>query len=190
MNLTKEQQAQIEVYKDKYRAIGLSTEPTDRARCEKAFAACDAFYKRKTREVIWADSPYAGIKIAAQLATGKANPTDAEIAAQAEMASYGSFNAYWVAYHSYIAYVLGKKKTDLIDIVNDIIRDAGVYWTFEDTIVCTDKPVKIVRKGIKLHNTEGKALEYKDGTGFYAIDGVRCSSLLESALEARFASNK
>lgn len=183
MKLTKKQQAQVEVYKEKYRKIGLSTEPTNRALAEDAFARDDKFHGRPTRKVIWTQSPYTGIRIAAQLHLEKDNPTPREIAAQVDMASYGSFNAYWVAYHSFIAYELGDKKSELIDIVNDLIKEVGVYWAFEDTIVATDKPTRIEVDGTKLHSVTGKAIEYADGTGLYAVNGQRVASLVEAALD-------
>jgi len=188
-SLTPEQEALIPVYREKYRAIGLSTEPTDKARAEAAIRECYRHLKLKDPEIVWATNPYVGAKIAAQLATGNENPTRQEIAAQADTASYGSFNAYWVSFYTYIAEVLNKEKNPLIEIVNRVIADCGVYWTFEDIVVITPKPSEIhCNAEGKLHNTSGKAFAYADGTGMYCLNGARHNSLSELSVAAKFAS--
>jgi hypothetical protein len=58
-----------------------------------------------------------------------------------------------------------------------------VYWTFEDVVVLTEKPIKIMMKDKKLHNEDGLALEYKDGTGIFAIEGNVYPSLLEMTIQ-------
>lgn len=181
--LTKEQEEQIPVYLERYLKIALSTEPCDRPKAEAAIKASYRYQKLAEPEIVWADSPFAGAKIAAQLENGTEEVTPKQIAEQASKASYGSFEAYWVSFYAFIAEQLPVKKDELIDIVKEIVQHCGVYWTFEDIVVLTEKPISISMQNDKLHNTERKALEYKDGTGVCAVDGVVYSSLLEVGLD-------
>lgn len=181
-SLTKEQEALIPIYRERYLQIGLSTTPTNRTKAEDAITRSYKYLKLAPPRFIWADSPFAGIKIAAQLANGVENPTKEQISEQAGKASYGSFESYWVSTYAFIAEVLPVKKDELIDIVKDIVMDCGVYWTFEDVVVVTEKPTNISMVDKKLHNTERKALEYKDSTGLWVINGQVYPSLLEARL--------
>lgn len=193
--LTKEQEAMIPVYLERYRAIGLSTRPTDRNKAAaavlKAYAYLhDAQVAKKepvtmvrVPEIIWADSPFKGARIAAELATDNPNPTKAQISDQASKASYGSFEAYWVSFYAFIGEQLPVKKDDLLDIVKEIVEECGVYWTFEDTVVLTPKPAIInMSADGKLHCEDDKALGYPDGSGIYAFNGVRYATLTELTL--------
>lgn len=184
--LTKEQEARIPEYLEKYRGIGLSTTPTNKKKAEVAIKASYAYLKHAEPKIVWAADPFEGAKMAAQFNKGDVNVTDQEIRDQASLASYGSFEAQWVVFYSFIAEVLGVKKDNLIDIVNDIIAECGLFWTFEGMVVMTPKPSKIHMKDQKLHNTEGYALEYATGNGIFAVDGVRYGSLMEIALSDKF----
>jgi len=182
-SLTPEQEALIPVYREKYRAIGLSTTPTDRAKAEAAIKACYKYLKLKDPEIVWAENPYDGVKVAAQYAHGTLNPSNQDIAAQADTASYGSFNAYWVSFYTYISEVLHKEQNPLIKIINDIIAECGVYWTFEDLVVLTPKPSKIyLNADGRLSSTECKAMSWPDGSGLTVVDGKRYNSLAEAAI--------
>lgn len=180
--LTKEQEAMIPVYLERYRAVGLSTTPTDRPKAEAAIRAAYKYLKLKDPEILWAPSPFKGARMAAELVKGNSNVTKAEISEQASKASYGSFEAYWVSFYAFIGEQLPVKKDELLDIVKEIVADCGVYWTFEDTVVLTDKPVTINMVDGKLHKEDGRALEYSDGTGIFALNGVRYGTLTELKL--------
>lgn len=188
--LTKEQEAMIPVYLERYREIGLSTRPTDRAKGEAAIKKVYAYRKMSEPVIIWADSPFAGARIAAELANGTKDVTKQMISDQASKASYGSFEAYWVSFYAFIGEQLPVKKDELLDIVKELVEELGVYWTFEDTVVLTDKPVRIELVNGKLHSEDGLALEYKDGSGMFALDGTRYSSLIELKLAALMGTDK
>lgn len=180
--LTPEQESQIPVYQERYRAIGLSTQPTDRAKAEKAILAAYAHLKYKVPEIIWAESPFKGARIAAELATGSLNPTKDQVSDQASKASYGSLESYWVSFYAFIGEQLPVNKDPLLVIVQDIIEECGVYWTFEDTVVLTPKPSKIHLIDGKLSKKDSAALEYANGDALYVLDGVRYASLGELTL--------
>lgn len=190
-SLTKEQEAQIPVYRERFREIGMSTEATDKSKAEAAIRASYEYFHKLNNscvanpEIVWAGGPIEGAKLAAQYAKGDENVTPSEIQAQASQASYGSFEAYWVSTYAFIAEQLPVDKDPLVDIAIDIVKNCGVYWTFEDLVVVTPKPISIVMVDGKLHNTEGPAIAYPNGDCLYAFNGEIKSSLMEIALANR-----
>lgn len=193
--LTPEQEAMIPVYVERFKAIGLSTEPTDRPKAEEAVRKSYAYFHKlngstvEEPQFVWADSPMAGAKLAAQYAKGNMNVTREEIQEQASLASYGSFEAYWVSTWAFITEQLPVEKDDLTNIAIDIIKNCGVYWTFEDLVVMTPKPVTIAMKDQKLHSTTGPALAYPNGDAIYAYEGTVKGSLMEVAIANRLGNN-
>jgi len=185
-SLTEEQKAKIPEYLEKFLAIGLSTAPTDRKKAENAVRRSYEYLSKKdpnlciaTPEFVWAESPMAGAVLAAQFAKGSTDVTEKEIKDQAEQASYGSFDAYWVSTYSFIANELPVEKDELCEISEEIVKECGVYWTFHDLVVLTPKPTSIVMEDKVLHNTEGPALSYPDGNCLYAYKGSIKGSLME-----------
>lgn len=181
-SLTPAQEAKIPEYVDKFLKIGMSTEPMDIEAAKAAITASYAHMKLPAPEFVIADSPFAGAKLAAQLEHGREEVTRAEVQAQNSSASYGSFEAYWVSFYSFCFNELNVPKNDLINIVEAIVKNCGVYWTFKDLVVLTHKPIAIHMVDKKLHNPNGMALEYRDGTGLYCIDGVAYDSLMDAAV--------
>lgn len=178
--LTPEQEALIPKYLAEYKAIGTSTEPTDRAKAEAAVLASYAYLKMDKPEIIWAEDPIAGAKLAQEYSSEP-------MPDPASYASYGSFEAYWVSTYAYIAEVLPVEKDELIDIVKDIVKNCGVYWTFEGLVILTPKPIKIkFNDKEELHCEDGYAVEYASGYGWYALNGNRYGSLAELTMAARY----
>lgn len=189
--LTPEQQALIPVYLKRFLEIGTCTRPTDRQKAEDAIRRSYVYLAdkklgnfSKNPEIVWAESPMQGAKLAAQFNKGNEDVTEAEIRAQAQNASFGSFEAHWVAVYAFIAEQLPVEKDELIDITLDIIAECGVYWTFEDLVVLTPKPSEIYFKDEKLHNEVGPALAYANGDGLYAIEGELKKSLMDITLSS------
>jgi len=184
-SLTPEQEARIPAYLEKYLAIGLSIRPTDKVKAEKALKASYKYLKMEEPEIRWVDSPIKGAIMAAQEAKGSMDVTRENIRDQASKASFGQFEAYWVSTPSFIANELEVEKDELIDIVNGIIEEVNTYWTFEGLIIATEKPVAIHFENDKLHNPDGLALEYKDGYGIFALNGVRYKDMFDVELSKR-----
>lgn len=181
--LTPEQEAKIPYYLDKYLEISMSVTPCDRAEAERAVTDSYLYQKLPPPKFEWYDSPKQGAKRAAQLAEGTDNPTKDQIREQASKASYGSFESYWVAFYDFIVSELPVEKDALIDIVKRIVTNCGVYWTFEDVVVMTEKPTFIGFKDNKLHNDNGPAIAYKDGSGVFSSEGTPYPSLLEMSIK-------
>ena len=188
--LTPEQEALIPVYLEEFRKIGLSTEPCNRKEAEKALTEAQEYLKLPKPEFIWVDSPYQGIVMAAKLANGTENPTKEQIKEQVDYMSYGSFDAYWGSFYSYIAEVLPVQKDNLANIVRRIMENCGCYWVFEGLIVVSEKPKAIHMKDEKLHNPDGLALEYHDGNGLFAINGTVYNSMMDMEIQNKLGTKK
>lgn len=189
--LTPEQEAKIPEYVERFRAIGLCTRPTDRTKAEEQVRRSYEYFNKlngstvKDPQFVWAESPMAGAKLAAQYTKGSQTVTDSEVQEQASTASYGSFEAYWVSTWAFITEQLPVQKDELTDIAIGIISECGVYWTFEDLVVLTPKPTVIEMKDQKLHCTTGPALAYPNGDCLYAFEGTLKGSLMEVAIANR-----
>ena len=186
--LTKDQEAKIPEYLERYMNVGLSTTPCNRQKAEDAITASYVYNKMNPPKFMWVDSPQKGLVLAAKIANNTDAPTNANIRDQISKASYGSFEAYWVTFYVFIAEQLPVKKDNLYQIAKDIVENCGVYWTFDSKdggiVVISEKPTAIHMKDGKLNNPDGLALEYKDGSGVFAIDGVRKESLIAVAIES------
>ncbi len=203
--LTPEQEAKIPYYQDKYTMIGLNTDPCDRVEAEKAFRSVYEHFKLPMfKKVLWVDSPFQGSILAASLAEGK--PTELlrqiapeicgdeplqkltveEIKKQAETASYGSFDAFWTAFYTFINEELPVEKDPLVDIANDLVKNTGVYWLFEDYVVASEKPKTIKLKDGKPHCEDGFAIEYRDGSGLFFYNGEIKQNLVELRSELNY----
>lgn len=178
--LTKEQKDMIPIYVKRWREIGLSTDPCDRAVAEKALHDAYAYMKLKNTapKIYWFPSPTVAKAKVAELRFNTKTPTEGQMQEIEQHTSYGSFEAYWVAFYSYIAEVLPVKADNLYKIAQNICMNVGAYWALEDAVVCTEKPKATHLKDDKLHNPHGLALEYRDGSGIFAINGERFKSML------------
>lgn len=194
-SLTPEQEAMTSVYEKQYRDIQMSVDPTDKAKAENAVRRSYAYIAQTQSDIspnpefIWADSPMKGARLAAETLKGSKNITTEELQAQAEQASYGSFEAYWVSVYAFIGYELPVEKDELLDIVVDIVKHCGAYWTFNNLVIMTPKPSKIEVLDGKLHSINGPALQYSNGDAIYAYKGERKSSLMEVVMTARAEDN-
>lgn len=204
--LTPAQEAKKEEYKKRFQAMAVSTEPTDRAAAESAINDFYDYLKLPRPKIVWYQSPMKGIVMAAKAASQKAgdlvkkNPnwtvadveaievTKEEIQAQAYKAFFGSFDAHYFCFYSFIAKELpGVKSDNLIDISERICKDLGVHWLFEGFAVLTEKPCKVALKDTVLHDTDGPALEYRDGECGYFVNGEYKQSLMEIVLESKLS---
>lgn len=183
--LTKEQNDLIPVYREKFRAIGLKCGPTDKKAAEAAIIKSYKYLKLAKPEIVWVTNPLKGAILAAQTAKGSKDVTPEEIEEQADFASYGHCEAYWVSTYAFIVEVLNKKVDGVLDIVMDIINNCGMYWSFDGLVILCEKPIAIHMVDEKLHNPNGYAIEFADGWNVCAINGVRQNSLMAAAISAK-----
>lgn len=184
-------EAKIKEYYDHYRDLTLSTVPTDKTAAEKSLVQLYAYLHGKGEtvslnpEIIWVTNPWNGCKEAARHKKGSADITLAEAHEQAELASYGSFEACWVSSYAFAAEQYDVQHDGLINIVKDIVKECGVYWTFEDLIIVSPKPSKILVADEQIHCADGPAIQYPDGHSYYCYKGERKKSLMEVKIAAK-----
>lgn len=162
--LTKEQVQLQSVVKDKWIKVGLDTGPANKTLAEQglkmAYAAAGL---EAPGEIYWEASPIAGLKRAAKLAPGQ----------EWSAIFYGSQEAGWLSFHDYFAQI-GVNGTEPLQGLMQISQNAGWCWFFDQAAILTDRPLEIHRDDQgRLHNLRGKAIQYRDGWGFYSVHGVR-----------------
>ena len=208
LKLTLEQQKIAEEYKTFYKNVNLCTKPTDRALVEETFRKIYKKQKENGENVNlnptfhWEDSPLKGAKKVIELL--KTHPEtkekykDYDVNKKADItnilsfANYGSFEAYWVAYYDFENTVLNNNRNqEEVNLTKTICQECGVFWTFNENIIITEKPIRITVKDNKIHSYDGeKCIEYKDGTGIYATNGFLKKSLLEAVLDSCYEEPK
>jgi len=178
-NLTKEQEELLPVYRDKWLAIGLSTEETD---VEKAEEAIDKVYQcaglEPPKEKIWGKNPYEGAVLAAQLTKyGKIRASDPldknEITNQLSHAGYGNHDASWISFYDFFQKEVGIDLHQINGLI-ELSHHCGWWWPFENVVVMTPKATHLALDDEgRLHAENGPALSYSDGWGVYAWHGIR-----------------
>ena len=163
-SLTPDQEAQMEVYYQKWLKIGLSTGPANR---EKAAAAIEQIYKAADLappKIMFASGPVKAMKLAGTK----------------EMSAfiYGAQDASWLSYFDFCAEVLGLiDETQEIQPIIEFAKNAGWTLLFENLVVVCDHPAEIhVDELGNLHQVGSPALRYEDGTEIWAWHGVDFSN--------------
>jgi len=67
--------------------------------------------------------------------------------------------------------VLGIEEVRLMRGIMEVAKAAGWWWPFSDACVITERPLRIEHNLEKLHCVTGPALEFRDGSTVYALDG-------------------
>lgn len=167
-SLTPAQEAQLSVYRDKWLAIGLST---DRVDPDAATAAVNLMYKcggaKPPSEIRFVDGPLAAIKVLKEYGVSDSN-------AVLNNSVYGCQEAHWLGFYDYFEDVCGIDLGDKIDGLKEVARTCGWVTTYEHLAVVQDRPLLVKFDDEKrLHCEDGPAIKYADGTEVYAWHGVR-----------------
>jgi len=103
----------------------------------------------------------------------------------------GQLEAYWVATYKYAAEI-GEQQSDedmdlLVHFWDELVKSTHVFWyngtptgehdygkgeTWDDICFMCDRPKAIHLKERRLHKDGGKCIEYRDGWGFWSLNGV------------------
>lgn len=196
--LTPEQEAKIPEYRERFLKMGLDTKPANRPAAEAAIKEYYKFLKLPEPKIIWELSPMAGARLAAKAvkyekgrtdfveAELRATPTTVEeVRDQAYKASFGSLEAYYISFYSFVANELNYEKDPIVPIAEQLCEHSGAYWIFEGLAIMTEKPCKIHYEGDKLHCTTGPAIEFPDGEGLFCVNNEVKQDLMEITLEAK-----
>lgn len=167
-NLTKTQQEQIPVFRDKWLDIGLSTARLDR---DKAIEAVKKAYRlaglKEPTKFHFVRSPIEAINYIQGL--------DKSISASDIISSaiYGAHDAGWLSFYDYFREVVGIKDCDKLEGLFDLAKNVGWMNVYEDLVVFQEKPIAIHFDDQKrLHSEVGPSVEYADGFGIYSWHGV------------------
>lgn len=220
--LTKKQEEQMPVYRDKWIKIGLNCEKTDWKRAnkavEKAYAAAEL--EAPPMEMRWlVDSPYAGAILASvleqreellkntakqpklilpddlhqvwehnisridgllKLPKGFWNNTNFDKIKEGmrdkETAMvYGSHDAGWLSYYDYFLQVCGLECCRKLEGLMELALYCGWWAPYKEAVILQERHCNLYRNpNNQLHKDLKMAVEYPDGWGVWALNGVRC----------------
>lgn len=166
--LTKEQEALLSVYRDKWLKIGLSTEPLD---FEKAKAAVCKAYKlaglNAPEQFYRTTGPLEAISLVQRL-NPKMSKDDVFYSF-----SYGSHDANWLSFYQYFKDVCGINECGALDGLIELAECCGWLSMFENAVVFQDRPevIKFDDQG-RLHCEDGPSIAYRDGLKVYSWHGT------------------
>lgn len=150
--LTKEQEAQFPQYVERYKAIGLNTEPLDFG---KAVSVMTSFLGNDlgNRQFQFVQSPKDVMK----------NTT---------VITYGNMDSYWVAFYKFFQDNFSICPD--VEEMNDIVDHCSWVTADDKNVYIVDRPSKIKfdEQG-RTHCETGPAIEYRDGFGVYIWHGQR-----------------
>jgi len=182
--LTKKQESKMATYRDQAIEVGLKTMSPDEFNEVRVHELTDLHrvsrgLEKATNFLVF-DSPFAAIKQIPSL-----TPSNA---------IYGNNDAYWLYTYRFFQKECNIQGLDIINHLYDLCTEAGWMWMSSDTTIVTKMPVdmRMIRKPAEnargfldvLHCYTGLALEYADGTGVYAINGVRIPAQYKHLMEA------
>ena len=179
-SLTKTQEAQIPKYIKKY--VDLASRPTDRKKATKAVQALykSAGYKKPV--VIFGQSPLSTAIMVAMtrtLSNGDIAGDDPQLDSQLNSQLYPINNNRWIlvwwlawgGWYAFAKYIGVEFDSKVLKIFMDFVTNVSFIIPYEGIAFVSETP-KISWEEGKLHNTEGKAVEYADGYGLYSLFGV------------------
>ncbi len=173
-SLSTEQMARMAEYRDRWTAIGLSTEPADRGRAERAI--CSIYSSAKLplpAKIVWCGSPLSqGLTRA--IIFDKSSVRDS-VGASVGDSGYGQHDAAWLASYAYFREVVGlREQTEkLLDHI-ELAQSAGWYLPYTSICLVSERHSLLERDGRgRLHSLTGPAVAYPDGWQIYSVHGVR-----------------
>ena len=177
--LTKSQEEKLHIYKNEAINIGLST---NRINVERATKAIQALTQTSGQKVSIYQSPMEVI-------------TTYKTRSDATRPTYSNAHLSedyigWVTHYSFFTNECGiEDPNGYISRYKDVLRECHWYWVSSEEIFLVERPIKLELKSTGtllvdkatgqtrnlqvLHSTEGKAVEYADGFGMYALGGIR-----------------
>ena len=88
---------------------------------------------------------------------------------------YGNQDINWIGFYQYF-----REECDLVEETEKLqglysVAETCHWWiAYKDIFIVSNRPRSIVRNDMgRLNNMDGMAVEYRDGWGVYAINGVR-----------------
>lgn len=169
--LTPKQEEELVEYREKWLKIGLSTEAGDFKRAEKAIAK---LYE-KIGEKFPTDVRYMSSPLAAEDEINRINGTPKKFNSTY---FWGSQESYWIAFYLFCQHIGVEYKgedSELLGYWAEIAQSCSWWYPFKEACFICDRPQEIhmLEDNRTLHNEDGMAVRFRDGFGFYALNGVR-----------------
>jgi hypothetical protein len=189
--LTKAQEAQLSVYRDRGIAAGLCCDPIDRAKAFDYAKRLQKYLKRPGGPVIIIPGPLHAWYSACLLGGAQVRAqVGAQVGDQVKDFVWPYLDGHWWAsYWAWLSYheeVVGVKITIEDRWILTEQRDFGLIYPLQNgaTVIC-ERPLCIKRRELRLHCENGPAVAYGDGTRVWALNGVCVpQALVETKAEA------
>lgn len=170
-NLTAEQEAKFPEYVKTWTDIGLQTGPINR---EKNNAAIKAMYKLanlEEPEIIYADCPISGGKMASALMEGL--ELTEENLKKVKPSTNWLWGNMWAGYGAWGSFFKNECGVDVNEDCLEFIKEGHYIWPLEGICVASERPIKIKRDNNgQSHCEDGPAIEYPSGWGIYCWHGT------------------
>lgn len=168
--LTEEQLARCAEFTNKWNAIGLCTDPCDRAKAERIV---DDVYKAgdlaPPTHKVWINSPDEIHQIAKE---GAFNVSVSNYC-------FGNHDANWLGFYNYFEEVCQMDCVKPLRPLMELAENCGWWYPLDELCVLCERPKSIYMKNDKLHCDGGPAIEYRNSNFcVYSLNGVRVSKEL------------
>lgn len=187
--LTKEQEAQKEVYRDKWIRIGLDTRKADREKAEAGVRQVYEANDKKMPPVEWAESPVAAIDL-----IQKKYSSATEKVEILNNFCYGQHDAGCLGFYDFFYHEVGlKKECEKMLPFIDMAKYCGWFLLYDQVVCFAERPIEInlIANDVKyrihdelpeeaivrgaLHKDGAGAVVYRDGYTIWALNGVKVS---------------
>ena len=190
--LTKEQESQLSVYRDKWLAIGLSTARINREEAKKDFWLFNKLVLGKKGQpiVVFMDSPLTAWLATcllyqfiakcemSQVWSQVESQVRSQVWSQVELFVYpyfdGNLMSSYFSFYDYCNKVLKikfkeQKKWDCYLQTSNV----QLIYPFKEFVVMSEKPIDIKMKNNILHNENGPSIKYADGFSVWSLNGIK-----------------
>ena len=180
--LTKEQEDRFQEFVAKWTDIGLSTDPADRPRAERAIAGMYAGSGLDMPRIVWCGSPLSqGLtrdSVWDSVGDSVAGSVRASVGDSVRDSVYGSHDAGWLSFYDFFRDAAGLvEQTEKLHGLMELAKSAG--WALPHKNICwISERHSILRRDDRglLHCEDGPACAYPDGWAIYAWHGTRVPS--------------
>lgn len=168
--LTPEQEAALPKYRDKWREVGLNTDPIDRQAAQDSVNELYDISKRKPPEIVWGRSPLECLNLRHQRSRGKG-------ALWQEIFFMGAQESFWLAFYDFVESIGIEFPPDIkrhFEAHKRYARHCGWMYAYDKVAYVSDRisEVHFDAQG-RLHNATGPAINHRDGFACYSWHGMR-----------------
>jgi hypothetical protein len=165
--LTVKQEKELPKFRAAALAVGTCTKPANRKRAEAAFAKMYALIGKPKPKVVWVKSPLEAERYInlCKKTPGVYNGTS----------FWGQQDNYWVAHYEFCRKLGVKYDAEAekkLKLRHEDVHSCNWWYPFEKAVIAVDRPRVCKLENGVIHSENGRAVEYRDGWGIYALHGV------------------